>query len=349
VLLGNGDGTFQAPPISTNSGASLTALAAIDLNGDGKADVVGIFKNSLMVYLANGDGTFAAGVPYSLGAVQIAPPTLIVFGEFNGDHKTDVAVLSAASAEQEIVLLGNGDGTFQSTPLTSTGAATITSVVLGDFNGDGKLDLATLGGSNQSATVFLQLGNGNGTFKAPTTAITGAFSGVGSNGAEYTNLAAADVNGDGKLDVVLAADVIGTYLGNGDGSSNTPTYYQPMSPGNNAGIAIKNFNSDGKPDVAVGGEILLGNGNGKFEGPPTVSCQVIGLRRLWVSLSLIRLRASRQSRALLATPAYSPSGPMTELGFSAWLILTLCHNTGLCDCDCRFEWGWQPRLVGGRR
>ena len=270
VLLGNGDGTFQAP-ISTNSGASLKVVAATDLNGDGKADVVGIFNNTLLVYLSNGDGTFAASVPYSLGAVQIATPTLMVLGDFNGDHKTDVAVLSAASSEQEIVLLGNGDGTFQSTPLTSTGAAAITSVVVGDFNGDGKLDFATLGGSTQAATVFLQLGKGDGTFQPPTTAITGSYTGVGSNGYEYTNLAAADVNGDGKLDLVLAADVFGIYLGNGDGTfSSSPTYYQPMSPGNNAGIAIADFNSDGKPDVAVGGEVLLGDGNGKLQGPPTV-------------------------------------------------------------------------------
>src|SRR6202007_3320246 len=54
VLLGNGDGTFQVPPISTNSGASLTAVGAIDLTGGGKADVVGIFNNSLYVYLSNG-------------------------------------------------------------------------------------------------------------------------------------------------------------------------------------------------------------------------------------------------------------------------------------------------------
>jgi len=140
VLLGNGDGTFQAP-IKTNTNAALTAIAAGDLNGDGKADVVGIFNNSLLVYLSNGDGTFAAGVPYSVPISPSANP-IITVGDFNGDRKTDAAV---SVPGQELVLLGNGDGTFQPV-ISSTGVAYPTEVVAGDFNGDGKLDL---GISNQ--------------------------------------------------------------------------------------------------------------------------------------------------------------------------------------------------------
>jgi hypothetical protein len=273
VLLGNGDGTFQ-PPIITNIGVTLTAVVATDLNGDGKADVAGVFNNELLVYINNGGGTFAAGVPYNLGTFQ-GLPTLMVFGDFNGDHKTDAAVLTEGAPGQVIVLLGNGDGTFQSTPLISPGIDGPIAVVVRDFNGDLKLDLAISevlnNGNVQVATVFLQLGNGDGTFQAPTTAFNGPYSGEGANGFENTALAAAGVNGDGKLDLVFAADLIGIYLGNGDGTfSNTPNYYQPMASGSSTGIAIADFNLDGKLDVAADGEILLGNGNGTLQGPPTV-------------------------------------------------------------------------------
>jgi hypothetical protein len=264
VLLGNGDGTFQQP-ISTNSGASLTLVAAADLNGDGKADVAGVSNgtSTLFIYLNNGDGTFAAGVPYNLGTVANSAAQ-ITFGDFNGDHRIDVAVLTFGTPGQDVVLLGNGDGTFQSTPIISSGAANPASVTVDDFNGDGKLDLAI----PEGGSVFLQLGNGDGTFQAPTTACTGPYSAFVF---EEDGLATADLNGDGKLDLVFTADLIGIYLGNGDGTfSKTPSYYQPMFAGI-PGVAIADFNRDGKPDVAADGEILLGNGMGMLHGPPTVS------------------------------------------------------------------------------
>src|SRR5277367_4716053 len=114
VLLGNGDGTFQ-PAISTNSGASLVGITAVDLNGDGKADVVGVFNGMLVVYLSKGDGTFAPGVSYNMNATSSVGSTLVSLGDFNGDNVTDVLISTAGDnvVGQEIIFLGNGDGTFQ--------------------------------------------------------------------------------------------------------------------------------------------------------------------------------------------------------------------------------------------
>ena len=177
-------------------------------------------------------------------------------------------MITAGTPGQEIVLLGNGDGTFELSTIVSTGTNGSYLVPVGDFNGDGKLDLATSSLGTGGATVFLQLGNGDGTFQAPTTACTGPYS-ESAFGLEGIALATADLNGDGKLDLVLTADLIGHLPGQRRRHfSSTPNYYQPMPIGE-VGIAIADFNSDGKPDIAADGEILLGNGNGTFKGPPT--------------------------------------------------------------------------------
>ena len=285
VLLGNGDGTFQAP-ISTDSGADLipAAIAAGDLNGDGKADVVGVFNGSMLVYLSKGDGTFAAGVTYSLGTT-LTPSVPITLGDFNGDKKTDLAltIFDDTAAGEEIVFLGNGDGTFQNA-ITSASVEGSESVVAGDFNGDGKLDLAISFYGNPPSVppgVSVLLGNGDGTFQAPTAVIP-------TDG----NLAVADLNGDGKLDLMLQnfpapqccfqpnriswAEI---YLGNGDGTfSNTRSYFLSVLFAASTVPVIADFNLDGKPDVAAGNYLLLGNGDGTFQGvgglpAPSVNCQ----------------------------------------------------------------------------
>jgi hypothetical protein len=262
VLLGKGDGTFQAP-ISTASGASLSAVAATDLNGDGKADVVGIFNSSLMVYISNGDGTFKAPTSYNMG-VQNA--TVLSLGDFNGDGKTDVVASIGGDnvAGYEVAFLGNGDGTFQATPRTSAGVYYPNNAAVGDFNGDGKLDLAL--GSNAvcngtctiPASVYVLPGNGDGTFGAATAAFPG-----------NAPLAAADLNGDGKLDLVLFSSMdpatCQIFLGNGNGTfSNTANYGGAIGAGG-GGLALADFNGDGKLDIAAGG-VLLGNGDGTFQG-----------------------------------------------------------------------------------
>jgi hypothetical protein len=263
VMLGNGDGTFQAP-ISTASGANLLVVAAGDLNGDGKADVVGIYNNALFVYISKGDGTFAPGVSYSLG-VSVAVLTL---GDFNGDGKADVVVSISSdgtTAGEELVFLGKGDGTFQA-PKASSGIGLLTNAVAGDFNSDGKVDLAVSGTvpcaeNCPGSEVFLFLGNGDGTFQTPTVILPGG--GL---------LAAADVNGDGKLDLVCDGYGTGTavYLGKGDGTFSFASSYVSilMTGGAGSGLAIGDFNRDGKLDLADDSAILLGNGDGTFQGIP---------------------------------------------------------------------------------
>jgi hypothetical protein len=274
VLLGNGDGTFQSP-ITTQSGASLVAVAPVDLNGDSKADVVGVISGALLVYLDKGDGTFAPGVPYNLNTPP-AQLTYLSFGDFNGDNKIDVVVTvegyqpkiwQPLPIGQEIVLLGNGDGTFQT--FKATASLYYPSPVVGDFNGDGKLDLAVTGLLSASSPVpgaYIMVGNGDGTFQNPTSVIPGR-GGL---------LAAADMNGDGKVDLVVqaTANEMQTYLGNGDGTfANSGNYILSLPIFLYAGqgsfsVAVADLNGDGRLDIAAGNGVLLGNGDGKFQGIP---------------------------------------------------------------------------------
>src|SRR5215475_13383186 len=85
VFLGNGDGTFQTTSVSTT--IALQYPVAADLNGDGKADVVGILNGTLVVYISNGDGTFTAGASYNFSSSGA-----LALGDFNGDGKTDVVI-----------------------------------------------------------------------------------------------------------------------------------------------------------------------------------------------------------------------------------------------------------------
>ena len=270
VLLGNGDGTFQAP-ISSPSNANLLLVTTTDLNADGKADALGIFNNALIVYLGKGDGTFAAGVSYDLGSSS-GGAWALSFGDFNGDGKTDVVITTVEStfAGLESAFLGNGDGTLQSAKTSAT-IQDPGYVAVGDFNGDGKLDLAvssnpdSCGSPLFGCTVSVLLGNGDGTFQAPASVIAASGS-----------LASADVDGDGKLDLVFQGDptLAQTYLGNGDGTFSNAFNYVLRIPSDvmtyppESAIAVADFNGDGKPDVAIGGYLLLGNGSGALQATP---------------------------------------------------------------------------------
>ena len=262
VVLGNGNGTFQAP-VSYATGADSTHLAVGDFNGDGKLDLVSTdgADNTVSILLGNGDGTFQARSAFGTGTFPIAVAT----GDFNGDGKLDLAVTDA-SANTVSILLGNGDGTFQA-PVDYTTGRDPQAVFVADFNGDGKLDLAV--GNLEDNSVSILLGNGNGTFQAHVDYPVESF-------AQW--VAAADLNGDGKLDLVVAsfnASTVSVLLGNGNGTFQTHVDY--TTGGTTGAVAIADLNGDGKLDLVTSNgqngsfnssgsvSIFLGNGDGTFQ------------------------------------------------------------------------------------
>ncbi len=211
VLLGNGDGTFQAPVEYGTGGACPGSVAVSDVNGDGKPDLVvanfcETYGNcpygTAGVLLGNGDGTFQAAVSYALLYAEVSDDDYVAVGDLNGDGKPDIVVGLVGGVD---VLMGNGDGTFQTSVFYSSGAPVASDVVIADVNGDGKPDL--LMANFYGGSVDVLLGNGDGTFQPPLSFNSGYVY-------SYA-LAVADVNGDGQLDVV----VTNTYGGvNNDGS-----------------------------------------------------------------------------------------------------------------------------------
>jgi pimeloyl-ACP methyl ester carboxylesterase len=207
VLLGNGDGTFQPAKTYGSGGGAVYAVAGVDVNGDGKVDVVATTfdSNTVSVLLGNGDGTFQTAASYGSGG---AYSHSVAVGDVNGDGKADLVVANFCIALGNCangtvgVLLGNGDGTFQTAVPYGSGGGEASAVVLADVDGDGKLDVvvanlcAISASSCANGTVAVLLGNGDGTFQSAVT--------YGSGGSQATSVTVADVNGDGKPDVLVA-------------------------------------------------------------------------------------------------------------------------------------------------
>jgi hypothetical protein len=253
TFLGNGDGTFTVSPTSTvfnqdSDGGDYIpgTMIAADFNGDGKLDlaVVGdyISWGGITILLGNGDGTFAAAGP---NLDLNADFGLIATGDFNGDGIPDLIATNYFGPGGATVFLGKGDGTFTATATPLALDPFISSIVVGDFNGDGKPDLAF--GDRDSNVVSVFLGNGDGTFNL---ASGSPISGAG------LSLIAGDFNHDGKLDLAGIDnynDLIDVFLGSGDGTFQltvaTPVVSQQfIGP---FAIVAADFNEDGVPDLAM--------------------------------------------------------------------------------------------------
>ncbi len=297
VLLGNEDGTFQSPVVYDSGGVLTTSLQVADVNGDGKPDVLAASICStaacqipvVAVLLGNGDGTFQSPVTYDSGLQAWS----LAVADLNKDGKLDLVVagnyVPGRTPGLIGVLLGNGDGTFQSA--VTYGFGKTVSVALSDVNGDGTLDaLVTIMCADiycSSGLLGVLLGNGDGTFQPELTYDAGY---------EPTSLAVADLNGDGKADALVTniltggafSSAVGVLLGHGDGTFAPVTSYNSGSFGGMA-LAAGDINLDGEPDVVVAHcaratstaygcpngsgvvGVLLGNGDGTLQPAVTFS------------------------------------------------------------------------------
>jgi hypothetical protein len=242
----------------------LYGMAVADFNGDGKPDIAATdnYLKKVFIYLNDGEGSFATSKSVDLNMAALGPGQIIT-GDFNEDGKQDLIIATVSGVQSDLLLTGNGDGTFtQRTDLPNSYG--FYSAVPVDINRDQHLDLV-LGGNGINS---LYIGDGRGSFQ------TQPFTSQGNAGLT-TGITASDFNQDGKVDFVVALPIpsgsVRTFLGNGDGTFSAPINLssnlvnaQPSS------LATADFDGDGIPDLLLGanfvGAIFLGKGDGSFDG-----------------------------------------------------------------------------------
>jgi hypothetical protein len=264
VLLATGGGNLRGIWV-TPIPLGWIDLASGDFDGDGLTDFLALTSTNVTFLASDGEGHLSIG---AATPIPLANPSALFAGDLNGDGKLD-AVASDYNGEVA-VLLGHGDGSFDSPILYSTFSTGSTLIASGDFNGDGKMDFAIFSYNGGTIEIFLNLG-------------AGAFVDAGFFPLTHfpANIVTTDLNGDGFADLVTSNGVccdysptVSTYLSNGDGTFQTPTDYPTGSTPQ--WVSIGDFNEDGKPDLVTANSnasnlsILLGDGNGGFLAPSLV-------------------------------------------------------------------------------
>ncbi|HXH93147.1 MAG TPA: FG-GAP-like repeat-containing protein [Thermoanaerobaculia bacterium] len=265
VYFGDGTGQFSNSGVITNCNCDLTTLTVADHNGDGKLDItVG------NVFLAgNGDGSFQPPVYLT------APPFTGTIADFDADGIADHLWCEEGGSVVSIQR-GRNDGSFTESALFVSGPSAFKSIAA-DFDDDGKVDVVTLDYNLEIPALSLLRGNGDGTFQAPRSYRVGRTAPEPNFGQVRSLAVAADMNGDGKPDIVATPmhvnpppfGELAVMINDGTGKMAAPLY---TNLGQTAGgaFAIGDLNGDGKADAVVAGnpaEVLMGNGDGTFSAP----------------------------------------------------------------------------------
>ncbi len=326
-LQGYGDGTFRSAmdfysPVPDNKFADAEVIASGDFNGDGYPDfVVGNCCDKeigITVFLSNPDGSLRPGRNYGVSGDFAS----IAVADFNHDGILDFAALDYSNNNVQI-FQGHGDGAFTGVGTYSTGGTnglngiTFSRLVAGDFNKDGYPDLALVSYSSQNVSVLLN--DGTGAFP---TAVTYPTNGKGSA------IAAADVNGDGILDLIVPQDSQGVdvFLGNANGTfqaAKTSTFAF-NSLGN---LSLGDLNGDGKLDLAVsvddkttpaeGLALAQGNGDGTFAAPVlySITLQNVSLNQpLPGDVKMLDLNGDGKLDLIYTNLAYGTVGVLYNTG-----------------------------------
>jgi hypothetical protein len=292
ILMGRGDGTFVDSVVYNQgtygnpfAGVAGPQIASADFNGDGKPDVLVINNGTLAMLPGNGTGALGTVITSSVNLT----PTMLVTASINKDGKADAVMAGGTDVS---VLLNQGNGTFAGEQ-DYTLPSPVVSLVTGDFNGDGLTDVAVgvypgLGGAGASG-VYVLFGQANGTLAAPVK-IDASLN--------PTGLAAGDLIGNGRSDLIVAdqgffnyigaADQVNgavhVYLGNANGTFTAAA--SPTTPATNYSVAaLGDLRNNGKLDLIVAGNVagtsagsgtpyvytLLGNGDGTFQAANTTA------------------------------------------------------------------------------
>ena len=266
MLFGNGNGTFSNETTYSTGSPVLDpiSIAIGDLNNDNQLDIVSanFGSNSFSVLLGCVNGTFFNPLNYFIA--DGSQPRAIAITDFNNDNRLDIVVTSP-SIDNVVVFFGYASESFLFAPPTSTGfSSQPTSIAVGDFNRDTRLDVVVA--NNGTNNIMVLFGSGHGTFDNQMIYLTG-------NNSNPCGVAVGDFNNDRRLDIVVAnsgANNIGIFLSNGSDTFSTQITYSTGVDSHPYSVAILDFDDDTRLDVVVANYgsnsviVLFGDGNGNF-------------------------------------------------------------------------------------